>query len=1391
MTERNLENIDEINKIESLLSASPYCEIWRTYEGEIFYVSPDFESKFGLTLEELNKNINILSDLIIEQDKKKWENFFAESLKNKDRNNETVTVHNKSGDFLRLLLIDSPLETKIFKGKRILAVDITAWEEEEKALFEEKDRFKEKLNFSQDEINKTIRKLEEVNQRLERENVMRNRMMKLAKASTSKYQTLFETANFGIVVFDLDKNGLGKIIETNGAFEKLTGYGKGELINKQIDFVFPEEEIVNKHLIQSFMKLPFHKGLSQKIDLRKKDGSKLFAGITLTKIKLLGEEAIFAVITDLSEQKKLLEKIIESEERYKNFIFNSRDAIYRIEYKPPVPIELPTEEQARLIIERGVIAECNKAFAKQYGFKEPKTLEGRPLADFYGTAKNRRNFETTLAFIKRGYKTEGEITVEKNRHGEDVFFINNVFGFIHDNSLERTWGIQYDFTEQIKLQNQLGEAIREFRELFMKSPVPMILANQDLKREIINTSFTKTFGYSENEISDIYSWWDKAYRHKNLTDEVKKEWVNSAKKAAAAGVIPKPLFSTIIDKAGKKRYVNIQFAVIGNKFLISIYDLTEQTLAKREAESVRRIIENSPHIIWHFKVVDNKYLEIEFITNNISQFGYTANEAKKLKRNFLKKIIHPDDYKKIMTAFFKNINNGEDNFELELRVITKRKKVRWVQTYNSIKWMKEKNSFELMGIVSDITKDKLHEIELERSKNIYTTIFRNTPLGIFFVNAEGVIVDFNDAYIKILGSSRRKLKNFNFFKNVSHKGVYNAVLDAFKGKKGYFEGEYRSYTSGEVIYARLFTAPVVIKKTNEVFALGLVEDISVRTKTLIELENTRDQLTHLLNEQNYIFNNIDDIVYRQNKYGDFLYISPSVKRMLGYTPKEFLEVRKKGDLLSDNPINKGARESTLKILTEGVSPGPYRAELLSKKGKRILLELRESPVIENGKVEGLIGVGRDITEIHRQEKMKEAIFRISSAKDLSSNLQALYNEIYQVISELMPTDNVFFALHSKKENLLRFEFYKDQYDEKPGPYVPGHGFTEYILNKKKGGIYKRHHLRKLIKSGKIDLIGTLPECVLAIYFKFSDDLSGVSIMQDYYNPSAYGKEEYEILRFVSDEIIFAINKKKADEDLRKSNKELLEAGERLKQQAGELKDLNRNKDRFFSIIAHDLRSPFTALLGLSQMLAGSIDEFEKDEIAEIASSLNNSATNIYKLIENLLNWARIQLGSFSVVPRRFELFPPVSNTLDVLNEPAKQKNIKLINRIKKNVFVYADENSVQMIVRNLTNNAIKFTPENGEIRVSGAKHGDFYRITVSDNGIGMPKSILDNLFDIGKKVSRSGTNNEPGTGLGLILVKELVEKNGGTIKVKSEEGKGSKFIFTLPLAKEESDLVVN
>ncbi len=1164
----------------------------------------------------------------------------------------------------------------------------------------------------------------------------------------------------------------------------MTGFEKNELINKEFDFIFPRETLKNKRLIQTFRKLPRGKALSEKVELIKKGGSKLFAGLTITKIELLGEDALFVVVTDLSEQKKLLEKIIESEERYKNFIVNSRDAIYRIEYKPPVPIDLPPEEQARLIIERGVIAECNKTFAMQYGFKEPKHLEGKTIVELFGTAKNKKNFEATLQFVKNGYKVEGEVKHEINRKREDVFVINNKFGFISENHLERTWGTQYDLTEQIKLQNKLENAIKEFKELFMNSPVPMILANKELQKEIINTRFTETFGYTAKDVPDIYAWWEKAFRHKEISDKVKERWISLAQKAADKGIVPEPFFTTIIDKSGRKRYVNILFAVVGKKFLISIYDLTEQTIAKQEAENARKIIENSPYVIWHFKVVNSNNIETDFITNNISQFGYSAKETKRLKGNFLKKIIHPEDYESLINSFFEALSKKRDSFEEEVRIITKKGEVRWIQTYNNIKRIKGKNNVEFMGIFSDITKDKAYEIELERNKNIYSTIFHNTPLGIFFVNQEGIVVDFNNAFVKILGSSKKKLKNFDFLNKVVNKGVLNSIKEALRGGKGYFEGTYTSITSGKTIEIRLFSAPIELKKTNEMFALGLIEDISAQKKALNELETTRDTLSFLLSEQEYIFHNIEDIVYRQNKYGDFIYISPSVKKMLGFTSKEFLRIRKEGNLLTDNPINKGAKENTLKILSQGVNPGPYRAELYNKRGGRVLLELRESPIIVNGKVEGLIGTGRDITEIHKQEKLKEAIFRISSAKDLSHNLQNLYDEIYSVIKGLMPTENVFFALLSQKENLLRFEFYKDQFDEKPEPHKPGHGFTEYILKKKKSGIYKRHHLKKLIDTGKIDLIGTLPECVLAVYFKFSDDLSGVSILQDYNNPNAYGKEELEILKFVSDEIIFAINKKKADEELKKSNEELLKAEIQLRKQAEELKSVNRNKDRFFSIIAHDLRSPFTALLGLSQMLAGSIDDFEKDEIVEIAQSLNNSSSNIYKLIENLLNWARMQLGSFEISPHLFELFIPVENTLNVLEEAAKGKNIRLVNKIKKGVTVFADENSVQMIVRNLTNNAIKFTPENGEVKISGAKQGDFYRITVADNGIGIPESMMGKLFDIGEKVSRAGTNNEPGTGLGLILVKELVEKNGGTITVKSEEGKGSKFIFTLPLSEE-------
>lgn len=236
----------------------------------------------------------------------------------------------------------------------------------------------------------------------------------------------------------------------------------------------------------------------------------------------------------------------------------------------------------------------------------------------------------------------------------------------------------------------------------------------------------------------------------------------------------------------------------------------------------------------------------------------------------------------------------------------------------------------------------------------------------------------------------------------------------------------------------------------------------------------------------------------------------------------------------------------------------------------------------------------------------------------------------------------------------------------------------------------------------------------------------------------------------------------------------------LRNQISELKKKNEEKDKFISIIAHDLRSPFNGFLGLTQVLVEDFNELTSEEIKKIAESLNKSAISTFDLIQNLLNWSMSQNGLQVVEQVLLPLFSRVEKSLHILFEIANKKGIEICINISKGTLVKADKNMLESVLRNLLSNAIKFTPSGGRVTISANEiNNNFVEISIKDSGIGIPKSLLENLFSISENTRRKGTNNEHSTGLGLILCKEFVAKNGGKIWVESEEGKGSTFFFTL------------
>lgn len=253
------------------------------------------------------------------------------------------------------------------------------------------------------------------------------------------------------------------------------------------------------------------------------------------------------------------------------------------------------------------------------------------------------------------------------------------------------------------------------------------------------------------------------------------------------------------------------------------------------------------------------------------------------------------------------------------------------------------------------------------------------------------------------------------------------------------------------------------------------------------------------------------------------------------------------------------------------------------------------------------------------------------------------------------------------------------------------------------------------------------------------------------------------------------------EQLEFANKKLATLNQTLEISIENLNSVNATKDKFFSIIAHDLRSPFNSFLGLTEIMVDELPSLTMDEIHAFLVDMKNSASNLFRLLENLLHWARMQQGAIPFKPELLQLRQVVEECITTAMEPAKNKGIEIVTDIPDDLKVFADSNIIQTIIRNLVSNAMKYTHRGGKINLVAKSNLDnSVEVAVKDTGIGMNRKIVENLFRLDVKTSRKGTEGEPSTGLGLLLCKEFIEKHGGKILVESEEGKGSIFYFTVP-----------
>ena len=460
-------------------------------------------------------------------------------------------------------------------------------------------------------------------------------------------------------------------------------------------------------------------------------------------------------------------------------------------------------------------------------------------------------------------------------------------------------------------------------------------------------------------------------------------------------------------------------------------------------------------------------------------------------------------------------------------------------------------------------------------------------------------------------------------------------------------------------------------------------------------------------------------------------------------------------------------EDDKKIIEHGQSVLNREESFIAKNGKRNWLLTSKIPLKDNtGNITGLLGIGRNITTRKKSEIIKEALYEISELTFNSTNMESLYSEIHGVVSKLMKAKNFYIALLNEEGTMISFPYQKDEFDPPYPPKKLGRGLTEYVLRKGEAVLIDADKDIELRNCGEVELVGTPTLIWLGAPLIIGGKTIGVVVVQDYEDDKTYGYDELDILVFVAGQIAHAIERKRTAEKLNKFTEELQEA--------------NQAKDKFFSIIAHDLKSPFQGLLGYSQILSNEFETLTEEEIKVFISSIDELSNSAFKLLQNLLDWSRLQTGKMAFNPEKLNLLVELHPTLTLVKQTALKKEISFSYSIDSNLFMTADKNMLTTVVRNLISNAVKFTKSGGEIKFNSRLVGENVEISVSDTGVGIRTDDLEKIFRIDKSISTKGTANEEGTGLGLLLCKEMIQQHNGKIWVESEYGKGTTFYFTIP-----------
>jgi PAS domain S-box-containing protein len=737
-----------------------------------------------------------------------------------------------------------------------------------------------------------------------------------------------------------------------------------------------------------------------------------------------------------------------------------------------------------------------------------------------------------------------------------------------------------------------------------------------------------------------------------------------------------------------------------------------------------------------------------------------------------------------------------------------------------------------------LTTEK-YKTAFQNSEERFKSLFESTSDWIWEINLEGIHTYSNPIIESILGYSPDEIigKNtFSLIHNEDKAKVESTFESCINEKKGWRNLVVRwKHKDGSFHHLESTSLPLFSKKGDLQGFLGTDRDIT----------------GHILSEEKLrqIINNMDYLISKIDRQGNFLYVSPFHEKILGYKQEE---------LIGKNVFSFLRPEEADRILNEFKSilisgSNSIQLEFLHKDGKYRWIETTGRYILNDaGDITGSILGSRDITERKTMEQtLKESEFKY---RKIFEDIQDVY---YQVdvngkIITISPSikrytdfddeillgkqvEEIYFnpddrakllKILLEKGEVLDYEILlRNKYNKPVYASLNAHCLLdkEGKFNGIEGtirDISQRKQIEKDLQE-KTELLNRFFSLALENLCIVNKEGYFLTLNQTWENTLGYSLDELKgkkILDFVHPDdmestlsIVSKLSKNKLVLNFTNRYrckdgsykwlewrsfpfKELiyiaarditnrLSSEEKIKKMNEELKELNKNKDKFFSIFAHDLKSPFQALLGMSELMADPDENLTLEETKEYNIRINNILKNQYALIQNLLDWSRLQLGRVTVNKILLKPHELVNNVINLLSGNYLKKEIKILNEIEKNMSLYGDPDMLRSILQNFISNSIKFTSKYGVIKIKAKYSNGFAQIFIEDNGIGIPKEGLDKIFKLDEKYTTLGTEGESGSGLGFLLCRDMIEKHGGKLEVESEINKGTVVKFTVPLIK--------